>query len=61
MENWPAAMMVAAIAFACSIIYTATAWFAHRERMAKIQMGIDPDEPIPNDSSKPKPERQSEL
>jgi hypothetical protein len=42
-ENWPVAAAVAAIAFSCAIYYTAAAWFAHRERMAKIQHGIDPD------------------
>ena len=45
--NWAAATAIASIALACAIYYTATAWFAHRERMAKIERGIDPDQPIP--------------
>jgi hypothetical protein len=44
MDNaWAGAAAVASIALACAIYYTATAWFEHRERMAKIQQGIDPD------------------
>ncbi len=41
-ETWAGAMAIAAIAMACAIYYTATSWFEHRERMAKIQQGIDP-------------------
>ncbi|HBI42725.1 MAG TPA: hypothetical protein DDY78_07695 [Planctomycetales bacterium] len=43
-ESWAGAAVVASIAFACAIYYIATAWFAHRERMAKIQQGIDPNQ-----------------
>jgi hypothetical protein len=44
MDNaWAGAAAVASIALACAIYYTSTAWFEHRERMAKIQQGIDPD------------------
>jgi hypothetical protein len=43
--DWSAAAAIAAIALACTIFYTAKAWFTHRERMAKIERGIDPDEP----------------
>ena len=59
--EWPTGLAVCAIAIAMGIYYTATAWFTHRERMAKIQMGIDPDHegqlPVPT----PKPERQPEV
>lgn len=44
-EAWASAAAIAAIAFAISIYYTADAWFTHRERMAKIEKGIDPDNP----------------
>jgi hypothetical protein len=36
---------IASIAIALAIYHTAQAWFTHRERMAKIQRGIDPDNP----------------
>jgi hypothetical protein len=52
MDNWPAAIAVASIAFACAIYYTVSAWFTHRERMAKIQQGINPDLPAEKDASK---------
>jgi hypothetical protein len=39
------AAVAAVIAVGCTIYYTANAWFAHRERMAKIEKGIDPDRP----------------
>lgn len=45
--DWPAAVAASVIAFALAIYYTATAWFKHRERMAKIEQGIDPDQPVP--------------
>jgi len=44
--DWSAAAALAAIAFGVTVYCTATAWFAHRERMAKIQRGIDPDKPV---------------
>jgi hypothetical protein len=40
-EAWAVSAAVASIAFACAIYYTAIAWFAHREQMAKIQQGIE--------------------
>jgi hypothetical protein len=43
MNDWATAVAVASVAFALAIYYTATAWFKHRERMAKIEHGIDPD------------------
>lgn len=42
-SEWATAAMVAAIALGCTIYYTTQAWFQHRERMAKIEKGIDPD------------------
>jgi hypothetical protein len=42
-DSWAGALAIASIAFACAVYYTATAWFTHRERMAKIEKGIDPD------------------
>ncbi len=42
-DSWAATAAVAVIALACAIYYTATAWFEHRERMAKIEHGKDPD------------------
>jgi len=42
-SDWAGSAAIASIAFACVVYYTATAWFAHRERMAKIEKGIDPD------------------
>lgn len=44
-QGWSAAFTIASVAFACAIYYTASAWFQHRERMAKIEKGVDPDEP----------------
>jgi hypothetical protein len=51
-EAWAAAAAIGSIALACAIYYTVTAWFAHRERMAKIQHGIDPDRPVHKAESK---------
>jgi hypothetical protein len=51
-SDWPYAFAVASIALACATYYSLKAWFAHRERMAKIQKGIDPDEPSPKDALK---------
>ena len=50
MAEWAGAAVLASIAFACAIYYTATAWFTHRERMAKIQMGMNPDKPAHEDA-----------
>lgn len=44
-SDWAPAAAIASIAFACAIYYTSKAWFTHRERMAKIEKGIDPDKP----------------
>jgi ribosomal protein L7/L12 len=46
MMAWASAAAVSVIAVACAVYYTAVAWFAHRERMAKIEHGLDPDRPI---------------
>ena len=43
-EAWAPALALGSIAFAFAVYYTAMAWFTHRERMAKIQRGIDPDQ-----------------
>ena len=43
-EAWATAAAIASIAFAFAIYYTSTAWFEHRERMAKLEQGIDPDQ-----------------
>jgi hypothetical protein len=51
-SDWSSAICVASIATACVIYYTTTAWFKHRERMAKIEKGIDPDRPFVSDDSK---------
>lgn len=42
-DPWAVTAAIASIAFACAIYYTVKALFEHRERMAKIQHGIDPD------------------
>ena len=42
-EDWSATVAIASIALGCTVYYTAQSWFAHRERMAKIERGIDPD------------------
>jgi hypothetical protein len=44
-EAWAGAAVVASIAFSCAIYYTAAAWFAHREQMARIERGIDNELP----------------
>jgi ribosomal protein L7/L12 len=49
-DSWATAAAIASVAFALAVYYTASAWFAHRERMAKIAQSIDPDrrdQPIP--------------
>ena len=45
MNDWATAVAVASVAFALAVYYTATAWFKHREQMARIEHGIDPDRP----------------
>jgi len=47
MGDLSAAVAFSSIVFAVAIYYTATAWFKHRERMAKIERGFDPDQPMP--------------
>lgn len=42
-DTWAATAAIASIALACGVYYTVTAWFEHREKMAKIERGIDPD------------------
>lgn len=41
-DTWAGALIIAAIVFAFAIYHTLEAWFAHRERMAMIEKGIDP-------------------
>jgi hypothetical protein len=53
-----AAFAISSIAFALAIYYTATAWFKHRERMAKIERGIDPDRLL---ATQPLSDRVKEL
>jgi hypothetical protein len=56
--DWPAAFAASSIAFALAIYYTANAWFKHRERMAKIERGIDPDQPL---TTQPPSDRVKQL
>jgi ribosomal protein L7/L12 len=56
--DWPVAAAVTAIAFALALYYTATAWFKHRERMAMIEQGIDPDRPL---TTRPLSDRVKDL
>ncbi len=42
--DWALAATIASIAVSCAVYYTAQGWFAHRERMAKIEQGKDPDQ-----------------
>jgi hypothetical protein len=51
-SSWPTAVAIASIALALAFYHTATAWFAHRERMAKIQQGLDPDNPHQKNAAK---------
>ena len=37
------ALVISSIVLSIAFYYTATAWFQHRERIAKIEKGIDPD------------------
>jgi len=46
-ENWAGSAALAAIAFALAIYFTATGWFKHRERMAMIERGLNPDQMPP--------------
>ena len=49
MDHLAEALSVASIAFACAIYFTLKSWFDHRERMAKIQQGINPDKDWPEE------------
>jgi len=44
-QAWAVGMAIALIAFAFAAYYISAAWFTHREWLAKIQQGIDPDQP----------------
>jgi hypothetical protein len=46
-ENWAGSAALAAIAFALAIYFTATGWFKHRERMAMIERGLNPNQQFP--------------
>jgi hypothetical protein len=61
MNDWSAAAFFVSIAFALAIYYTATAWFKHRERMAKIEHGMDPDRPDQPIPTRPLSDRVKEL
>jgi hypothetical protein len=52
MSDWAPALAIASVAMALTIYYTAKAWFAHRERMARIEKGLDKDQPPPREASK---------
>lgn len=52
MNDWAGAVCIASVAIGCTVYYTAQAWFAHRERMAKIEKGINPDQPTSKGTSK---------
>ncbi len=45
MGEWAAAVAIASVAFSLTIYHTALALFAHRERLARIQQGMNPDQP----------------
>jgi hypothetical protein len=61
MNDWATAVAIASVAFALTIYYTATAWFKHRERMAKIEHGMDPDRPDPPIPTQPLSDRVKQL
>ena len=42
-ETWVGAAGFIALVLGFTVYYTAVAWFEHREKMAKIHQGIDPD------------------
>ena len=43
METLGGSLAFAALCISCVIYYTAKAYMEHKERMAKIEKGIDPD------------------
>lgn len=45
-SSWAASAAIASIAITCCVYYSLHAWFDHRERLAKIDRGIDPDRPV---------------
>jgi hypothetical protein len=47
MNDWAGAIAVGAMALAAAVYFTATAWFKHRERLAMIEHGLNPDTLIP--------------
>jgi hypothetical protein len=49
-EVWPAAITIIAIVLGCSATAIVKMVIRHRERMAKIGMGIDPDFSSPEGS-----------
>jgi ribosomal protein L7/L12 len=61
MNGWAGAAAIASVALALAIYFTATAWFKHRERMAKIEHGLDPDRPIWPTPRQPPSERVIQL
>lgn len=46
-SEWFLIAFFALLGLGWAIYFVTTAWFEHRERMAKIEKGIDPDEPFP--------------
>jgi hypothetical protein len=60
-DSWAGAATIASVALALAIYFTATAWFKHRERMAKIEHGLDPDRPIWPIPRQPPSERVMQL
>ncbi|HVS40576.1 MAG TPA: ribosomal protein L7/L12 [Gemmataceae bacterium] len=61
MEAWAVCAMFATIAIAVAAYYSLNAWFAHRERMAKIERGIDPDQPMNRQPLQPLSDRVKQL
>jgi hypothetical protein len=49
-EPWALALAIASMALALAFYWTAKAWFRHRERMARLEKGIDPDDLAQNRS-----------
>jgi hypothetical protein len=60
MQHLAEALAVASIAFACAIYYTTKNWFEHRERMAKIQQGVNPDKDWPQEIASRSPRGPSD-
>ncbi len=47
MNDWAGALALGAMAIAAALYFSAQAWFKHRERMAMIERGLNPDTLIP--------------